>query len=142
MTVIDASVAAKWYLPEAGSDEAARLLANPQRLFAPLLIRIEVTAAILRQYRKGEITESRAVEACDEWLRALADDTVTLVPDDELFADGRRLAQELRHPFQDCLYLACANRLSLPLLTADPKFHKRASPAYPRVQLLAGVQAN
>ena len=142
MTVVDASVVAKWYLPEAGSDEAARLLRQPQPLFAPVLIRIEVTAAILRQFRNGAITDHRAVAACDEWLAALAEDTVTLLPDEELFGDARRLALELRHPFQDCLYLACANRLKRPLVTADPTFHKRASSKFPLVTLLPGSQAN
>jgi predicted nucleic acid-binding protein len=142
VTVVDASVAAKWYLPEAGSAEASQLLRSPEPLFAPQLIRIEVTAAILRQYRKGNITESRAVEASDEWLRAVAGETVRIIPDDELFADARSLALQLRHPFQDCLYLAAANRLNRPLLTADPTLHRRASPIFPGVQLLAGVQAN
>jgi predicted nucleic acid-binding protein len=142
MTVVDACIAIKWYLPEAGSEEASLLLRNPDRLFAPALIRIEVTAAILRQYRNNAITAGKAEAACDEWLRALTEEAVTLVPDDELFDDALKLSLELRHPFQDCLYLACSNRLNRPLLTADPKFHKRASARFPNVTLLPGCQTN
>jgi predicted nucleic acid-binding protein len=142
MTVVDASVAAKWYLPESGSQEAARLLRSPEALFAPALIRIEVTAAILRQFRNNAISESRAEAACDEWLRALAEETLTLIPDEELFPEAMKLARRLRHPFQDCLYLACANQLHVPLVTADPKFHKRSAELFPAVALLSGAQAN
>ena len=142
MTVVDACVAAKWYLPEAGSDEASKLLRSPQALFAPFLIRIEVFAAILRQYRNNAITAARAEAACDEWLRCLADETITLIPDHQLFDDARHLALQLRHPFQDCLYLACSNRLKEPLVTADPTFYKRAATSFPAVTLLAGCQAN
>ena len=142
MTVVDASVAVKWYLPEAGSVEASSLLRSSEPLFAPLLIRIEVTAAILRKFRKAEITENRAAAACDEWLAALADDTIMLIPDEELFTEARHLAVQLRHAFQDCLYLACANRMKRPLLTADPTFQKRAGPKFPAVQLLPGLQPN
>jgi predicted nucleic acid-binding protein len=142
MSVVDASVAAKWYLPEAGSDEASQLLRKSTSLFAPGLIRIEVTAAILRQFRNGHITETRALAAQEEWQRALADESVTLIPDDELIDDGVKLAMRLRHPFQDCIYLACANRLKVPLITADPKFHQRAEKHFGTVKLLAGCRAN
>ncbi len=142
MTVIDASVAAKWYLPEAGSDEAQRILRTPQKMFAPALIKIEVTATILRHYRENKITETRAIAACEEWQQALAVESITLIPDDDLFADAIRLARELRHTFQDCLYLACSNRMHLPLITADFKFVKRAGANHPSVVLLPGLQLN
>jgi len=142
VTVVDASVAVKWYLPETGSSEAGSLLSSSEPLFAPLLIKIEVTAAILRKYRNDEITEKRAVAACDEWLTALADDTITLIPDEELFPEARLLAVELRHAFQDCLYLACANRMKRPLLTADATFAKRTEKKFPGVKLLAGLKPN
>jgi predicted nucleic acid-binding protein len=142
VTVVDASVAVKWYLPETGSNEAASLLGSAEPLFAPRLIRIEVTAAILRKFRNGEITANRAIAACDEWLAALADDAITLIPDEELFSEARHLAVELKHAFQDCLYLACANRMKRPLLTADAAFVKRTEKRFPAVKLLHGVKPN
>ena len=101
-----------------------------------------MTAAILRKFRKAEITENRAAAACDEWLAALADDAVTLIPDEELFTEARHLAGGVGHAFQDCLYLACANRMNRPLLTADPTFQKRAGPKFPAEHLLPGLQPN
>src|SRR5262245_17840146 len=82
---------------------------------------------------------SRAGEAGDECLRAVAAETVTLIPDDEFFPAARTLALPLRHPSQDCLYLACAQRLRVPLPIAEPKFHRRAAATFPDVQMLARV---
>ena len=42
MIVLDASVAAKTYLEEAGAEAATELLAGPVKLLAPELIRLEV----------------------------------------------------------------------------------------------------
>src|SRR5262249_17520559 len=51
MIVLDASVAAKAYLEEPGSDEAIALLTGRENLLAPELIRVEVAAALLRRVR-------------------------------------------------------------------------------------------
>jgi len=49
MIVVDASVAVKWFFPEAGTAEAQQVLASGDRLAAPALIRVEVAAAIARK---------------------------------------------------------------------------------------------
>jgi predicted nucleic acid-binding protein len=54
MIVVDANVAAKWYLPELGSEAALELMDGASPLFAPDLIRLEVLAAITRCVRTGE----------------------------------------------------------------------------------------
>ena len=72
MIVVDASVAAKWYLNEPGSAEAASLLTCDDALIAPALIRVEVTGAILRRYREKKLSEGRAKEACELWDADLA----------------------------------------------------------------------
>ena len=46
MIVVDANVAAKWYLPEIGTEAALELMGGPNRLFAPDLIRIEVLGSL------------------------------------------------------------------------------------------------
>jgi hypothetical protein len=38
-----------------------------------------------------------------------------------------------KHPFQDGPYLALAERLKAPLVTADPKFFERTAGLYTRV---------
>lgn len=51
------------------------------------------------------------------------------------------LAAELKHPLQDCLYLAEARRLDAPLLTADRAFRDRVAGFDSRVTLLTGDYA-
>jgi predicted nucleic acid-binding protein len=54
---------------------------------------------------------------------------------------GCSLALELAHPLPECLYLALAMRLSVPLVTADQRFVRRASTGYAEVQLLSEFPA-
>src|SRR3954469_9743264 len=59
--VIDASVAAKWILPEAGSDRAAELLTTSGAIFhAPELCIAEVTSTLWKRVNRGELTRSAA----------------------------------------------------------------------------------
>ena len=138
MIVVDASIAAKWYLHEPGSAEAAAILTSDDALLAPALIRIEVTGAILRRFREGNLSRQRAVEACELWEADLAAGAVRLVPDDVLLGPACDIALRIRHAIQDCLYLAAAVEAGgVRLVTADPAFHTRATPAFSFVELQA-----
>ncbi len=136
MIVVDASVAVKWFFPEQGAEAAQMLLLSLNRLIAPALIRIEVTAALTRKTRLGEILPEDAESACRLWFAALAKGVVELSPDEENVEAAMELAIQIRHPLQDCLYLAVAQRTGSPLLTADPKFAERAHHFYGKVELL------
>lgn len=136
MIVVDASVAVKWFLPEQAAEAAQSLLLDSEKLIAPALIRIEVAAAITRKVRLGEISNEESEAACHLWLDALKIGVVTLSPDQDYVKEAVALALQLRHPLQDCLYLALAERSGGSLITSDPKFVERASPSYPKVRLL------
>lgn len=60
MLVVDASVAAKWYLPEDLSEEAARFLEagnrGEARLLAPSLLLSELGNVLWHRYRRGEVS--------------------------------------------------------------------------------------
>jgi predicted nucleic acid-binding protein len=134
--VVDASVAAKWFLGEEDTPLANALLRGRDKLVGPDLLRIEVHAAITRRFRKGEAPEAGVRQGCQDWFDLLAEGLITLVPsaeDDQVALD---LAVQLKHPFQDCLYLALARRLQAPLVTADSKFLGKAAPLYPQVRSL------
>ena len=137
MMVVDASVAVKWFLPEPGADEAQQLLQGPEKLAGPALIRLEVFAAFTRKVRLQELPVEEARAACDLWSRALATGALTLVPDARHLPRAIELAFEIRHPLQDCLYLAVAEYNQATLVTADPKFAERASHGYAGVRLLS-----
>jgi predicted nucleic acid-binding protein len=140
--VVDASVAAKWYLLETGTDAALELLTGSEMLGAPELIRLEVLAAIARRVRTGEATGEEAGSRCRNWLRHLRTGIVTLVPERELLDEALALSLEIRHNLQDCLYLAAARRADATLITADRRFHDRASPMFERIAMLAGCESH
>ena len=83
MKVVDASVAVKWLVPEAGSLTAQALLAGLEKLAAPALIRVEVAAAVTRKVRLNELTEAEARTACELWSSALVRGVVTLSRDED-----------------------------------------------------------
>lgn len=144
MIVVDASVAAKWLLPEPGSQEAIDLQEGPHELFAPDLIRLEVAAAITRRVRaeKDALDPDDAVSRCDRWLRLLDRAVIFLIPEAELLEQAVKLSAKIKHPLQDCMYLAAAKRLDAPLITADEPFQKRAARFYKSISMLPGCTSN
>lgn len=144
MIVVDASVAAKWFLPEAGTAEAVALQEGEDQLLAPDLIRVEVAAAITRRVRdpKKPLAPKDAEQRVNKWLRLLDDAALELIRQEQLMAEAAKLSIDRQHPLQDCLYLAAARQYDLPLITADRVFHKRVSPFYRKLTLLSGCQAN
>ena len=120
MRVVDASVALKWVIDEAGS-EAANSLAG-ESLSSPSLLLAECANALWAKARRHEITAEEVVER----LALLLGAPVLLVPVEELVEDATRLAVTLDHPVYDCLYLALAVREGTRLITADQQFVRAA----------------
>jgi predicted nucleic acid-binding protein len=142
MMIVDASVATKWFLFEEDTPRANALLDGTHKLLAPALIRIEVFAAITRRFRKGEAPEAEVRQACRDWSDMISEGIITLLPLEPDAPQAIDLAIQLKHPFQDCLYLALAERLQAPLVTADPKFIKRTATLYPCVKPLPAFDPN
>jgi len=136
MIVVDASIVAKWFLPEADSDRAAAMLQG-ERIGAPELVRVEVASAITRRVRLGELSGPFAVAACAAWDQALVSGVVTLSPNEVDLSRAVELAIELEHPLQDCLYLAAAVRQHASLVTGDIRFLEKARTVYPHARSLA-----
>lgn len=142
MIVVDASVAVKVYITEPGTDAATELLVGPTRLVAPEVIRLEVCGALCRRVRVGELQPPEALTRCTHWNSELSRGVVALTADAELFSEAIPLSIKLKHPLADCLYLALAQRLNQPIVTADRPFHDRVRPFYPKISLLAGCASN
>ena len=146
MIVVDASVAAKWFLPEKGSSAALALQEGPSQLAAPDLIRMEVAAAITKRVRaeneKDRLPPEEAIERCGKWFRRLDQGILVLVPEHELLGEAIKLSVDCKHSLQDCLYLAAARHLAAPLVTADEPFHRRIKSYYKKISLLEGCETN
>lgn len=139
MIVVDASVAVKWFLPEAHEEAAAKLLSGKERLVAPALIRLEVTGAIIRRFREGHLSEKKAREATHAWEAMLEHRVIRLVPDAELVDVAVQMAFLARHTLADCLYLAVAKQLAVPVVTADKPMRERGARAYKNITFLGGA---
>lgn len=137
MIVVDASIAAKWFLDEQQSQAAYVFLTRFEgELYGPDLLGVEVCRAIVAAANARRVTGARARAAVDRWLEPVEQGDIPLYPtDDAEMRIAVNLAIELGHPLKDCIYLALADRLGCPLVTADVKFRDRvADPA--RVKLL------
>jgi predicted nucleic acid-binding protein len=116
--VLDASVALKWLVTEAHSAEATRLLECGTEFFAPAHWRAEAATALwARAAVRGEMSEADAV-ARIAWLARLG---VTETSLEALLDAAAALAFELHATPYDMLYLALAERLRVPMVTADRK---------------------
>jgi predicted nucleic acid-binding protein len=130
--VVDASVAAKWVLPESDSDRAVALRGNGEDMIAPSLILAEIGNALWKSAQRGEVSKSDAVRA----LAAAAAHLTTLVAIDELAESATALAIDLRHPIYDCFYLALAQRENAAIITADERMLAAARKARIKARLL------
>ena len=115
LMVIDASVAVKWYLNEADSQDAAELLGASLVFHAPHLLKPEVASAISKHVIKG-----LAAPAVWDAARHKLDRSIShWHMSDTLLSEAFELACAMAHPIYDCMYLALARGLETVCVTAD-----------------------
>ena len=133
--VVDAGVAAKWFVAEALHAEATRLLAHAGELRAPAILVPDTASVLWVKCRRGEMTAVQAKAA----VAAVHLFVPTLAPVIELHERALDIALELGQSLGGCFYLACAERLDCPLITADAAWHRRLAngPYAPLVRYLA-----
>ena len=126
--VVDASVVVKWHLPDEELADVAVLVlrrfgAGTLELYAPAQIRFEVPAAITIAAggRAPRITAEQCREAVEEFLAL----ELTTVDRDELILAALPLVHRYGIAFSDALYLALAQDLGIPLITADRRLYER-----------------
>ncbi len=120
--IIDASVAVKWFIPEADSDRAIALVAD-RRLRAPPLLLTEVGNAIWKKLRRGDLTERFDLLARHAELQDLVE--IVGGRDAELATRAFELSLMLDHAIYDCVYLAMAEADGELLVTADAGFRRK-----------------
>ncbi len=118
--VVDASVALKWVIPEAGA-EAALALRAADRLIAPDLIVAECANALWKMVSRGEMSPEEAELAAETLARA----EVELHPMRRLLVAATKMAIALDHPAYDCVYLALAEAETCPFVTADARLVRK-----------------
>jgi predicted nucleic acid-binding protein len=133
--VLDASVAAKWYVREADSDAAEKLIESNLQFIAPDIFLAEVVNALLKQHSKAQLEDSDVRLAMETLLRA----GVELVASISLLPRAVELALILNHTIYDCLYLALAELRDAILVTADRRFRDKAQDWQARIMMLAEI---
>ena len=117
--VIDASVATKWFLPEADSSSALAILDAAQTsqivLVAPAVIGLEFGHVLGKELRRGRCDAATA-ERLWSAFRGLP---MTLVSDRRLQDRAFLLSITRRITIYDALYVAVAEVEGVPLITAD-----------------------
>jgi predicted nucleic acid-binding protein len=135
--VIDASVVVKWFVVEAHSSEARRLLDAYQdgtvSFHAPDLLVAELANTIWKKQVFQGLTATEAKEI----LSAFVSLQVALIPAAELIDSAYDLAVDNRRSVYDALYLALSLRERCPLITADERFVNAMAPSYPQVVWVA-----
>jgi predicted nucleic acid-binding protein len=124
--VVDASTAVKLYLTEPLVAEAIALFdlltATPRAEFhVPDLFYAECANIFWKQVRKGTLTAAQ-VAGFDADLRALP---LNRTPTFELTVSALPIATTYDVTAYDACYVALAQRLGIPLVTADQKLHNR-----------------
>ena len=121
--VPDASFVAKWHNPaEVGSDHARRFLdafaAGRLELTAPDQLKTELARVLQLGVRDKRYPLSDGIDR----LRGFLALGITFIPNDAVYEDAFRLATHYYVAFYDALYLAVAEQLDLPFITADRRF--------------------
>jgi predicted nucleic acid-binding protein len=117
--VVDASVAIKWFVHEPGGAEAARLLRHS--LAAPDLLALECANILWKKVARAELS----LDEAEVIALALEGAAITIHPTRRHLSTAMKVACELRCPAYHCFYLALAQELQQPLVTADLRLVNR-----------------
>jgi predicted nucleic acid-binding protein len=116
--VVDASVVAKWVLPEVHSD-AARDLLSVAEVLAPDLLWAELGNVLWRRWRQKDL-DAQMARAMLSDLRSLE---IVNFPVRPLLPPALDIAMSINHGVYDCVYLALAEETDGVMVTADRRFH-------------------
>lgn len=132
--VIDASVAAKWFLPassETLTAEALRMLdryaEGRLRLSAPDLFWPELGNILWKAVRQGRISRESAEEA----IQGLEDRRIPTAASLPLLKDAFAIAAATGRTVYDAMYVALAIVSNVPLVTADERLANALAARYP-----------
>ncbi len=122
-SVVDASIAVKWLLPEIHSAAAHRILGGRNELFAPDLIWAEAGNVLWKRVRIGAVSTDNA----QALLRDLRRFPITTLPLSSLVESALEIAVSFGRTVYDSLYLALALTRQCQLVTADRRLYNSLS---------------
>jgi predicted nucleic acid-binding protein len=123
--VVDASVLAKFFFHEEGSERARSRLTSGLVIAAPALILIEIASVAAKKIR----LKAEGFERAREAVASISDLVDELVPLGGLASGAFLMAANGGFSAYDATYLALAESLTIPVLTADDRLLRSASAA-------------
>jgi predicted nucleic acid-binding protein len=135
--VVDASVAAKWFLPEPYNDQADKLLRDfvnrDVELMAPDLIVGEIGNVF---WKRTVLIRDISAEYAREAYRSFLALKLQLHATSGIAARALSLAIQEQHRIYDALYVALAEERGCELITADEKLVRKMSGKFSFVRWL------
>src|SRR5262245_24836628 len=124
-SVLDASVALKWVLPEPDSGKAIRLRDEYNQgiheLLAPDIFTTEIANALAVAERQGRIKSGEAAIFFHDILR----NAPAIHPTPPLLVRAMEISLSTRQAVYDCIYLALAEDVGCEMVTADDQFVRK-----------------
>jgi len=117
--IVDASVAAKWFIEEEHSEAALSVLKEKNRLHAPDFLLLEMDSIICKWTRRGVVTAEEALELRNALRRYPIQHHSFTSFLDPAFAIANHTGQSI----YDCLYVALAALLKGRMVTADRRLY-------------------
>jgi predicted nucleic acid-binding protein len=134
VVVVDASVAAKWFLPENGEALADRALAllnkydkKEVQFVVPDLFYVEIASAIWKAVRTGRVPGAFG----DQALVLLTQREFATVPSLKLLDKAFQIATVFERTVYDCIYVALAVQSKAQLITADERLANSLAAHFP-----------
>ena len=115
--IVDASVVAKWFIPEENSDKCDALLSDEYELYAPDLLWSELGSILCKKTRSGEIDS----EFAQRVLSLMQEAPIEIIPSYGLMDSAYEIAIGASRSFYDSMYLAAGESRETVLVTADKK---------------------
>lgn len=117
--IVDASVAAKWFIEEENSSAALSILHRNVQLHAPDFLLVEMDSIITKWIRRGAVSLQEGSDLRDS-LRQYPIQLHTFLP----FLDSAFvIASQTGQSIYDCLYIALAALLGGKMVTADRRLY-------------------
>jgi predicted nucleic acid-binding protein len=134
--VVDSCVVTKWLLPEADSQQAQRLFTDvvgrDEGLLVLDLMFVEVANVIWKKRRQDAITLADA----NQFVSKLLALSVQIHRANALLPSAFEIAAKYDRSVYDALFVALAQELQLPGVTADEKLWQAVKNDFPNIHLL------